>query len=241
MKYIFIILLTFCYQFIFSQEEIFKIPSLESLIDSALVHSPLIKQQDILIKTEHYKKDLIKTEWLKIIKPQFQYSYGSSENTGYFDEDGDYYTNSTTTTSMSSRYTLSLRFTLDIKHFVERKTKLLIAEENIKLSEFEKETLYLSIRKEVILAYNKLILTKKLLDIQSQLYQAQLVQKQLAEEQFTNAEITLSEYTSVISLIFNSMAQYEKIKMDFRTAYQILEESIGVKIIDIKILNEYYK
>ncbi len=238
-KFFFLFIFFIFWNFIFSQEKtILEIPSLESLIDSAIVNSPLLKQQESSILSEKYKKDMIKTEWLKFIKPQFQFSYGSAGNTAYYDEEGTYFA-SEETSSISSSFSVSLRLSVDLKTIADNKKKLLIANEKIKSQKFKREIIINSIRKDILKAYNKVILSQKLLNIQSQLFQAQLVQKQLAEEQFKNAEISLSEYTSVISLISNSMAQYEKTKMEFRNSYLLLEELIGLRINDIKFLNDF--
>ena len=51
----------------------------------------------------------------------------------------------------------------------------------------------------------------------------------MAEKQFLNGIINIAEYSSVTEIVSRSEADFESSKMEFRTAYMLLEEIVGIK------------
>jgi len=59
---------------------------------------------------------------------------------------------------------------------------------------------------------------------------------EMVEKSFINGTITLTEYSSLTEIASRAEADFETSKMEFRTAYMILEEIVGMKFnLSIKI------
>lgn len=58
-------------------------------------------------------------------------------------------------------------------------------------------------------------------------YRVQIVR---AKEDFESGDITVDEYARLEDMLSKAVLSFEEAKLDFAAAFQILEETVGVKI-----------
>lgn len=85
------------------------------------------------------------------------------------------------------------------------------------------------LRQFVIRQYNELIIKQRLLKIKAKYTETSRIHMQMVEKEFINGAITLTEYSSLSEIASRAESELESAKMDFRTAYMILEEIVGMK------------
>ena len=90
------------------------------------------------------------------------------------------------------------------------------------------------LRQTIIKQYNDLIVKYRILKIKSKYAETSKVSIQMAEKDFLNGIISVAEYTRLSGILSSTETDLESAKMDFRTAYMILEEIIGIKFHIIK-------
>ena len=74
-----------------------------------------------------------------------------------------------------------------------------------------------------------MIVKHKLLKIKSKYAETAKINMEMAEKQFLNGVVSVAEYSAITEIVSRSEADYESSKMDFRTAFMILEEIVGIK------------
>jgi hypothetical protein len=52
----------------------------------------------------------------------------------------------------------------------------------------------------------------------------------MADKQFLNGVITIAEYSTITEIVSRGEGEFESSKIDFQTAFMILEEIVGAKI-----------
>lgn len=85
------------------------------------------------------------------------------------------------------------------------------------------------IRKIVIKQYQELILKQRLLRVRSKYVETTRISMAMAEKDFQNNVITVSELARVSEIYSSSETDYETAKIEFMTAFMILEEITKTK------------
>jgi len=85
------------------------------------------------------------------------------------------------------------------------------------------------LRQLVIRQYNEVIIKQRLLKIKTKYTETSRIHMELVEKEFINGAITLTDYSSLSEIASRAESELESAKMDFRTAYMILEEIVGMK------------
>jgi hypothetical protein len=87
----------------------------------------------------------------------------------------------------------------------------------------------IELRQTVIRQYNELILKHNLLKIKSKFLETSRINAQMAEKEFLNGVALVSEYARIAEINSRVESDFETVRMDFLTAYLILEEIVGIK------------
>jgi outer membrane protein TolC len=206
----------------------FVLPPLEVLIDSAINNNSeieLLNQSVIIGETRLVSK---KKEWTKTIGIQANAGYGNLLS----------YTN-TASGSMdpllvgSSRnqtqYNAALYLNLPLSTFADRKNQINLAKAEKRKSELDIEAKKTEIRKEVILAYNRLILSKKLLVLKARNLESIKLRMQMTDNEFINGVSSLTELTNITISLSDAESNLEVARIEFLNAFMMLEEITGLK------------
>jgi outer membrane protein TolC len=203
------------------------LPPLETLIDSAITNDPhiLFRDQQIIVNTNKFKANRI--EWTKNIGIQADLRYGnfysySTNSAGGIDP-------SISSNHNDTKYGGALYLNLPFYTLANRKNQLKIAKTEIE----QAQSMALAQRDErrqlVITQYNDVILKQHLIKIKAKYLETARVNMQMIDKEFSNGIISVSEYARISETISRTETDFENARMDFLTAYMILEEIVGFK------------
>jgi outer membrane protein TolC len=85
------------------------------------------------------------------------------------------------------------------------------------------------VRQLVIKQYNDLVLKQNLLKIKAKYLALIAANNMLAEKEFQNGVSDLSEYTRITGIKESAQSEFEIARIEFITAYMLLEEFVGFK------------
>ncbi|MCF8218504.1 MAG: TolC family protein [Bacteroidales bacterium] len=205
------------------------LPPLQTLIDSAISNSPLLKYKNSAEVISALNTKSVRKEWSKYIGVISDVKYGLFDNLVLGQDDDGNLNTGLVSTTQQTRYSAGIYLKLPLQELIDRRNKIKIAEEEEKMAEYEYQQEKKELRKLVIQQYNDLLLYQKLLKIKNDYVQDVLIQKQMAEKQFKDNEIDISELTRLSSMHSKALSEYESAKADFNNAYMMLQEIVGMK------------
>jgi len=205
-----------------------RIPPLQDLIDSAIIHSPLLKMTDADIAIAKYDIKTTRRQWMENL---------------YIDAaaNRDYYNGLTTNEIINTnpnqiltnqnnnwlRIGVSIRLPMlafaNLNNQVKNSTKKLERAISIK------ENQILELRKEIILRYNQLIINQRVLKSANENITYTSLQKDMGEKEFLNGQTTLYELARISEMHRKSVTDFELSRNEFYNAYMILQEIVGIK------------
>ncbi|MGM0647325.1 MAG: TolC family protein [Bacteroidota bacterium] len=205
------------------------LPPLQTLIDSAISNSPLLKYQNSSIIIEELNTKSTRRQWSKYLGVISDVKYGLFDNLVLNQNDNGDFSSGIVNTTQQTRYSAGIYLKFPLQEVLDRKNQIKIAEEKKAQAVYEYQTEKRELRKLVIQQYNDLILSQKQLTIKNEFAQDVQIQKQMAEKQFKNNEIDISELTSLSSTYSKALSEYATAKSEFNNAYLMLQEIVGIK------------
>ncbi|HCE56851.1 MAG TPA: hypothetical protein DER09_03390 [Prolixibacteraceae bacterium] len=203
------------------------LPPLRDLQDSAELYSPLLKMYDSEIIIQELKVKLEKREWMDYLGFEASMKYGLFDNLLIVEDLG--IVDSQTNTTEQMRYTFGVLFKIPLSGFAENNNVLIAREETEKLR-LKKEQTVKELRQLVIVQYYNVVKAHKKMVINTGDVEIYRVQTLRAEKDFENRLIDVSEYSRLHDLSSRASVALEESKIEFITALQILQETVGVKI-----------
>lgn len=211
------------------------LPPLETIIDSAIAKNPFVKFRDlqIVVNTQKLKSD--RSDWTKDIGFQTDVRFGTFDN---------YATNVVagqnpalaSTMNTQTNYGIGGYIRIPVYDFLNRKNQIKLSKAEIEQAKSYSLIQRDELRQSVIRQYNDLIIKQRLLRIKTKYVETSRIHMEMVEKNFINGTITLTEYSSLSEIASRAEADFETSKMEFRTAYMILEEIVGMKFnLSIKI------
>ena len=204
------------------------LPPLEILIDSAIANNPNVKFRDLQININKFKLEADRNLWTRNLGIQADGRYGTFNNFSTNTSEGQTPSNYSTLSSQFN-YGIGAYIKLPIYDFVNRKNQINLAtaevEQAVNFAEFQRNEL----RQSVIKQYNELIIKHRLLKIKSKYAETSKINMQMVEQEFTNGIISVSEYARISEIFTRTEIDLENSRMEFLTAYMILEEITGIR------------
>lgn len=210
------------------QNDILKLlPPLQSLIDSAVVHSPLLKISDADIIIRSLRVESLRNEWLGNFGIESGIRYGLFENLILADDLGidEFRTSST----VQTRYNVGLFLRLSISDIIDRRN-VKIAKQEMNQANYQRDQLLSELRQLIISQYFDIVKIHKGMIIKNEMTETYRIQMYRAEEDYINGMINIADYSRLKSIFSQSILDLEEIKVDFLLAVQLLEEIVGTKI-----------
>lgn len=205
------------------------LPTLESLIDSALEHNPYVQFRDLQIVVNKCKFQTNRVEWTRNIGLQSNIGYGNLFNSSLNYVDGTVPVGLKTNRS-ETHYSAAAYINMPLSTLTNRKNLTKMAEAELDQARQMAEMQRNEVRELVIKRYNEVLLRHKLLKIRANYYLTTSTSLQMAEKEFLNGIIPLAEYSRLTEISTKSESDYEIAKTDFFTAYMLLEEIVGIKL-----------
>ena len=208
-------------------------PPLSMMIDSALAHNAMLKyyEQGILAKKISLKME--SKMWTKSFGLQADVRYGTFDNFSTNTASGQTPSLLSTKTSQTN-YGVGAFFKLPVSDLVTRKSQLQLTKTEVDQAQRMAEVQRDQVRQIIIRQYNEVILKQSLLKIKAKNLESSRLNMVMAEKEFLNGNMTLGTYSSISETAGNTEINFEEARVDFKTAYMILEELVGFKF-NIKI------
>ncbi len=204
-----------------------RMPGLSELQELAIEYSPLLKFYEADEKVGDYVVMSKKREWMSAFGFEGGARYGLFDNL-IITEDLNSLGSSTQTTEQT-RYYLGAYVKIPLSSIIDKSSVLQAKAEKDKIR-FQKEVGIQDLRELVIIRYNNVIKEYRKLVVQTNLVESYRIQNLRAETDFQNGQIDVYEYIRLQDMVSSAIMDLETAKIDFRSAFQILEETIGTKI-----------
>jgi len=213
------------------------LPPLETIIDSAISNNPYVKFKDLQIDVNEYKLKAERSLWTKNIGFQTDARYGTFDNFSTNTAEGQ---NPTLYATRSSQlnYGAGAYLKLPFYDFMNRKNQIRLAKAEVDQAQNLSLVQRNEVRQLVIKQYNDLIIKSRVLKIKLKYAETSKINMEMVEKEFLNGIISVSEYARISESVSRTDTDIETAKMDFRTAYMILEEIVGMKFNLMKKLNQ---
>ncbi len=206
-----------------------RLPSLSNLLDSARAHDPYISFRNLQISVNDCRVKETQGQWLR--------NFGLQGNLGY--GTFDYLYNNTlggqtpanyTTTQTLTQYGVGAYVRFPIFDIVGRNNLVRMAKTESLQAKQMVEVQARDLRERVISRYNDLVMKQHLLKILGKYVETSRINMQMAEKEFANGTITLTEFSRITEIATRAETDFESTRMDFQTAYMLLEEVVGIKL-----------
>ncbi|MCX6252600.1 MAG: TolC family protein [Bacteroidetes bacterium] len=205
-----------------------KLPPLSTLLDSAIAHDPYVHFRNLQIVVNNSKLKSSQNLWLQNLGVQADVRYGSfdifSTNTAEGQSPSIFATKRNET-----NYGLGAYIKFPLYDIFNRRNEVKLAKiETLQAKQLVEEQAK-EVRQRVIMQYNDLIVKQHLLKIQVKYLETSRINMQMAEKQFVNGVISIAEFARISEIINRAETDFENSKMNFQTAYMLLEETVGMK------------
>lgn len=208
--------------------KIFEVKPLDELIHAALRNSPLLIKKDLTIENLWLERKMLKRQFYNYI------SLGGS----FLITSGAVLTSTETPLEEISQLTqqntivYNTGFTLrvPIGDFTNRKSKMQMMDNNIKIAQAERIELEMTIRQAVIQYYQKLRLDVDKLKLKSEKLEFQKLNSEINETYFREGSIDVSAYSSEGSKMAQAMEDFITAKNEAILSYLLLREIVGNEI-----------
>ncbi len=204
------------------------LPPLETIIDSAIARNPYVKFRDLQVTVNKQKLKSNRLEWTRDVGLQTDVRYGTFDNFASNVVEGQNPA-LTSTRNTQTNYGVGAYIRIPFYDFLSRKSQITSAKAEIAQAQSYSLVQRNELRQLVIKQYNEVIVKHRLLKIKSRYAETARINLAMAEKQFLNGVITVAEYSSTTEIVSRSETDFESSKMEFRTAFMILEEIVGIK------------
>lgn len=201
-------------------------PPLQALIDSAILHSPMIGRQNAQVMIRQLQQKEIRQEWLRYLGVYATSNYGVYDN--FMNAESGSTVGSTITTGSAFRWSVGVTITgTPFYDMLNKPTKTKIKKLEAEQELESLETIKQELRILVIQQYNEVMLNYRLMLIANQNLQSNLTQLIMGEQQFKNGEIRLNDLANIKEMYYKSYINFETQKSTFMGSYLILQEIVG--------------
>src|SRR5690606_22269443 len=203
-----------------------QLPSLDSLIEMAVVHNPTVKLNQELVGIAADKVKLERNSWTEMVRGYYDYSAGNQSLvvTGVQSSDLNNLTNG---------YRAGINISLPLYQLTTRKMRVRVQQQELAATEFKTQEVAIEVARLVIEEYNNVIAGQKLMKNQSEMVELARSNFQLAEADYRTGNMEGAVFIRNAEILSLAKANYENARKDFFIAVQKLELLIGTPLSDI--------
>lgn len=205
-----------------------KIPPLAVLLDSAVNYNAYIKFRKQQIAVNECKLKAKRVEWTRNLGIQGNAGYGNLYNYS-LNSTGELDPSAVATSRSEYQYRASFYINMPLNTPVDRRNQIKLAEIEVEQAESMLGFQTDEVRQTVIRQYNDLILKQRILRVKSTYLETARLNLQMVEKEFQNGVTPINEFSRISQIFYNTESEYETARMEFLTAYMILEELVGMK------------
>ncbi|MEI6456365.1 MAG: TolC family protein [bacterium] len=205
-----------------------RIPPLQDLIDSAIIHSPYIKTSEADISIAKYDIKSTRRQWME------NFYFDASANRDLYNglttnEVINANPNQILTGQTNNRLAAGISIRLPMLSFADLNNQVKNATKKLERAISIKESQILELRKELIIRYNQLIINQRILKSANENITYTSLQKDMGEKEFLNGQTTLYELARISEMHRKAVTDFETSRNEFYNAYMILQEIVGIK------------
>lgn len=211
------------------------LPPLRALLDSAVAYSPEVRYEKL--RTQYYRYEVKSAEraFLEHFYFEPELNYGQY----YFDE---YIEDQGSTADPSYPYTESNRWNFNfafavrfpLTSWVDRRNRINKQKKWVEISMAQQEINKKEVRANVIEIYNTLVQQQRIVKISNDYQHWTRIQMHYAENQFVSGQISTAEITRLKEISTRGAIEYLKAVAEFETAYDLLQNLVGMRFNEIK-------
>ncbi|MBN2747796.1 MAG: TolC family protein [Bacteroidales bacterium] len=203
-----------------------RIPPLNQLIDSAILHSGLMQRQIKQHDIKELERNTITQQWLKYINLFATTNYGVYDN--FMSVQDQSVVGSSINTGTSFRWSVGVTVSgTPIYDFFNRPTVKKINELEAEQELDLKNDLALEIKKTVIQQLHKTLMIYRIMVIANENVYSNYTQLVMSERLFYQGEMELFDLANVREMYYKSLTAFEQNKYEFQMNYLILEAICG--------------
>lgn len=206
------------------------LPSLDELLDSTMLHSPILKVQDEQIAIRELELARKRNQWLENVNIEGYARYANNNQiiAGSFDSGINA---GLTTSTLQFLYGGGVTVKLPIFTFFSRGKDLRTARVQIKSSTYQREVLEQELRRNVITLYNQALLAHSLLEVKIGAMETSAINVSQGEIEFRNNRINFSDLSKIQDAHMKNRTEYEQALSDLRLSLELLQEISGYKFL----------
>jgi len=205
-----------------------KIPSLDVLIDSALINSHRLKYWDKEIKITKYELKSAKRDWSRNISVQGSATEGTWTSLVFVQ---DQYGNEIGTlgTTDQGRYSIGLNLRLPLLEIWDRGNKIKLNKMRIESTIEKMLEDRQTIRANIINLYNEVIIQQNMLKLDIDNIEFAELTALMADKEFQNGKISLADLSRIQDNLARARYRFVDSQTSFINAYVMLQELTGIK------------
>jgi len=204
-----------------------RMPPLPELQEKAIENSPIFKMLDADVKIGNYKVKEEQRLWLHSFGIEGSGRYGLIDNLIITQDLG--LMESATQTTKQGRYFFGFYAKIPLSDIIDKSNVKTAIAERDKL-QYQRAARIQELRELIIVRYNNVLKEYRGMVVKLNAVENYRVQQLRADEDFINGVINVYEKARLEDMLSKSVIELEEAKIDFLTAFQILEETVGVKI-----------
>ena len=231
---IFIALPLFCSRS-YAQTEIdeteWKLPPLQVLIDSALIHSPMIKLADANVQMGQYELTDAQKDWLRKLNLSADTRFGSVlDYNRMLNISGGTFIPPSSNLYMLN-YGLGFSAYMPLSDVFDRKRLIQKAKLRVEQAEMQKDETMKQIKQLVIVAYYDVLTVQNTLAMRHEISLSAGMLYDQSKIDYTENRITLAEYTKANDAYLIALNEQEAQKNNLLKAIGVLEVIVGIELI----------
>lgn len=199
---------------------------IDSLVNLALEHSPLLKFQDEQIRAGELQVELQQKSWHNNLFGTASAYRGNLSNIAVQDE-AQLLQNSTV---YSDGFRVGLAFRLPMGQFTTEKVRKRLFEAELGQKKFRKEEQILAIKRQVYFEFERLLGAQQIMKIESLGLENSLVHQDNVEKEFNSGTISISELSRVTANTVKARKSFQEAKTNFYQYLHMLEVLVGKNI-----------
>lgn len=201
---------------------------LNALIDSALQHDPYVRFRDLQLIVNNAKLKADKSQWARNMGIQTDVRRGTFDNFSTNTSEGQS-PSLFATRSSQTNYGIGAYIKFPIYDILNRKNQINLAQTELEQAQSMAEMQRNEVRQLVIRQYNDLVLKHRLLKIRTKHLETAKVNYIMVEKEFQNGVVDVTEFSRISEITARAESDFETTRIDFITAYLVLEEIVGFK------------
>jgi len=204
------------------------IPSLNVLIDSALVNNGMVNYRKLEIDAKHCNLKEKQQYWTRNFGVQVNSGYGTFNNLSSISGDNSNVNLASNTKQLN--YNVGFYLKMPVFDVINRKSQIKQAKSELEQAKSLAKSQQDELTQIVIRNYEELLLKQNLLELRASNLGNAKVNMEMVEKEFRNGLIPISEYVRISDMTFRIAAEFEQAKSEFMVSKKLLENLTGIEI-----------